>query len=213
VVQLSTLASTERLYFMIPIKIQCGCGQKYAFDVEPANGRMTSAVTCPVCGVDGTTTANEMIAQTLAAQPAASPPPPPITRLRQAAAPVRTEAPMRPLARPVSGASPKASGEFNLGLGILGAFIGALVGVGAMYGFYELAGFRFPLLGVGIGVLTGFGAKILYKGTENTLGIISGVIAFVAVVGTLHLMYGTFPIISIISVAVSVSMAYRISSG
>ena len=82
-----------------------------------------------------------------------------------------------------------------------------------MYGFYEGAGFRFPLLGVGIGVLTGFGAKILYKGTENTLGIISGGIALIAVVGTLYLMYGTFPVISIISVVVSVSLAYRISSG
>jgi len=82
-----------------------------------------------------------------------------------------------------------------------------------MFGFYELAGFRFPLLGVGIGLLTGFGAKILYKGTGNTLGLISGVIALVAVVATLFLMYGTFPIISIISVVVSVSVAYRISSG
>jgi hypothetical protein len=34
-----------------------------------------------------------------------------------------------------------------------------------------------------------------------------------AVVGTLYLMYGTFPIISIISVVVSVSLAYRIASG
>jgi hypothetical protein len=58
----------------------------------------------------------------------------------------------------------------------------------------------------------GLGARLLYKGTANTLGIISGVIALVAVVGTLFLMYGTFPIISIISVVVSVSMAYRISS-
>jgi hypothetical protein len=198
---------------MLPIKIQCGCGQKYAFDVEPVNGRMPSAVACPVCGVDGTPAANELMAQTLAAQPADPPTPPPITRLRPAAASVHAEAPARPLTRPVPEASPKASGEFNFGFGILGAFIGALVGVCAMYGFYEWAGFRFPLLGVGIGVLTGFGAKILFKGTDNTLGIISGVIALVAVVGTLYLMYGTFPIMSIISVAVSVSMAYRIASG
>jgi len=32
-------------------------------------------------------------------------------------------------------------------------------------------------------------------------------------VGTLYLMYGEFPIVSIISVVVSVSVAYRISSG
>ena len=107
----------------------------------------------------------------------------------------------------------KSAGEFNLPLGILGAFIGAAVGVGMMYGFYEWAGFRFPLLGVGIGVLTGLGARILSRGTENTLGFISGGIALAGVVGTLFLMYGDFPLISIISVAVSVSMAYRISSG
>ena len=116
-------------------------------------------------------------------------------------------------ARIAPAAAPVVTGEFNLGLGVLGAFLGAAVGVGAMYAFFEFAGFRFPLLGVGIGVLTGFGAKLLYKGTDNTLGIISGVIALIAVVGTLFLMYGTFPMISIISVAVSVSMAYRISSG
>lgn len=97
-------------------------------------------------------------------------------------------------------------------MGILGAFLGALVGMGAMYGFFLAVGFRFPLLGVGIGVLTGFGAKILYKGTSNTLGIISSSIALIAVVGTLFLMYGEFPIISIISVVVSVSMAYRIAA-
>jgi len=95
----------------------------------------------------------------------------------------------------------------------MGALGGAAVGAGAMYGFYALAGFRFPLLGVGIGALTGYGAKLLYKGRGNELGIISGVVALAAVVGTLYLMYGTFPIISIISVAVSVSVAYRIASG
>jgi hypothetical protein len=30
---------------MVPIKIQCGCGQKYAFDVEPVGGRMASSPT------------------------------------------------------------------------------------------------------------------------------------------------------------------------
>jgi hypothetical protein len=55
---------------MIPIKIQCGCGQRYAFDIEPVNGLMPSPVACPVCGADGTAVANEIIAQTLAAQPA-----------------------------------------------------------------------------------------------------------------------------------------------
>jgi len=105
------------------------------------------------------------------------------------------------------------SDESNLGKGIIGAVLGAAIGAGLMYGFYSLAGFRFPLLGVGIGVLTGFGARWLFKGTDTTLGYISGGIALVAVVATLFLMYGEFPLLSIISVIVSVSVAYRIAAG
>ena len=55
---------------MIPIKIQCGCGQKYVFDVEPVGGRMPSPVACAVCGADGTAAANQVIAQHLLAQTA-----------------------------------------------------------------------------------------------------------------------------------------------
>lgn len=58
---------------MITVKIQCGCGQKYAFDVEPVNGRMSSPAVCPACGADGTAAANEVIAQSLAAQPDVTP--------------------------------------------------------------------------------------------------------------------------------------------
>src|SRR5260221_7347867 len=53
---------------MIPIKIQCGCGQKYSFEVEPRAGRIDNAVQCPACGADGTTATNQLIAQHLAAQ-------------------------------------------------------------------------------------------------------------------------------------------------
>ncbi len=48
---------------MIPIKIQCGCGQRYAFDAEPVHGRMPYTVACPICGVDGTEAANQALAQ------------------------------------------------------------------------------------------------------------------------------------------------------
>ena len=50
---------------MIAVKILCGCGQKYAFDVDPTDGRMPSPVQCPVCRMDGTAAANEVIAQIL----------------------------------------------------------------------------------------------------------------------------------------------------
>ena len=102
--------------------------------------------------------------------------------------------------------------RFNMTKGVLGALLGAALGVGAMFAFYTFAGFRFPLLGVGIGVLTGFFAKMLFKGTDTTLGFISGGIALVAVVATLFLMYGEFPLMSIISVVISASVAYRIAA-
>jgi len=61
---------------MVSVKIECDCGQRYAFDVEPVGGRMASTVACPSCGVDGTTTANAIIASKLA--PAPDEPPPPV---------------------------------------------------------------------------------------------------------------------------------------
>jgi hypothetical protein len=66
----AALKRSQPAQLMIPIKIQCGCGQKYVFDVEPAGGRMAYAVQCPACGVDGTAAANQVIAQHLAAQSA-----------------------------------------------------------------------------------------------------------------------------------------------
>lgn len=52
---------------MIPVKIHCGCGQHYAFDVEPVSGRMPYQIACPTCGADGTEAANTVIDQSLAA--------------------------------------------------------------------------------------------------------------------------------------------------
>jgi hypothetical protein len=45
------------------IKIQCPCGSKYSFEVEPVEGRMPFAVHCPTCNADGTETANQIIAE------------------------------------------------------------------------------------------------------------------------------------------------------
>jgi hypothetical protein len=54
---------------MIPIKILCGCGQKYSFDAEPVGAGLSHAVQCPVCGSDGTVAANQSIAEYLAVDP------------------------------------------------------------------------------------------------------------------------------------------------
>lgn len=50
---------------VISVKIECGCGQRYAFDVEPLNGRTPGAVNCPKCGMDGTDAANQVIAESM----------------------------------------------------------------------------------------------------------------------------------------------------
>jgi len=48
---------------MIPVKIECECGQRYAFDIEPINGMMPGPVACPSCGTDGTAAANEYLSR------------------------------------------------------------------------------------------------------------------------------------------------------
>jgi hypothetical protein len=63
----------SKIEFMIPIRIECECGQPYAFEIEPVNGRMPVPVACPTCGRDGTAAANAVIARSLAA-PAPSAP-------------------------------------------------------------------------------------------------------------------------------------------
>jgi hypothetical protein len=104
------------------------------------------------------------------------------------------------------------TGEFSLGRGILGAVLGAGLGAGVMYGFFALAGFRFPLMGVGIGALAGYGARLLGRGTDTTLGVTAAVLALAANGGTLYLMYGDFVFVYAISLAVGAWLAYRIAS-
>ena len=49
----------------LEVKIQCDCGTRYKFDVEPLHGRMPQKVACPGCGVDGTPAANDILRQQL----------------------------------------------------------------------------------------------------------------------------------------------------
>ena len=55
------------------IKLQCECGQRFAFEVEPINDRMPSPVECPACGADSTAAANAAIAQNAESQSAVAP--------------------------------------------------------------------------------------------------------------------------------------------
>lgn len=72
------------------IKIECGCGTRYKFEIEPVGGRMPSGVNCPACGVDGTNQANEVMRRVIeqAASPQVEPSPseipPSVSRIRLA---------------------------------------------------------------------------------------------------------------------------------
>src|SRR5690348_14992181 len=78
------------------LKIQCGCGSKFAFDIEPENGRMPYEIACPNCNADSTSLANTQIQQKLTqstlapATPEASPKPGIRLNRQPAAAPVES---------------------------------------------------------------------------------------------------------------------------
>ena len=99
----------------------------------------------------------------------------------------------------------------SIALGILGAIIGALLGVGIMIGFLKVVGIAFPMMGLAIGALTGFGARLLYKGTDMTLGAVAAAIALVATGGAFLMLFGIFAIMNLISLIVSVMIAYKIA--
>ena len=134
------------------IKIVCGCGQKYIFEVDPDNGLMPAAVNCPACGADGTQEANEILTQIFPESPAGPEPErvapapavveggptrinPPVRLTMAASPPLPTPPPLpaapvlRPI-RPLPVAAPEVepTEEYSFGLGILGAVLGAGLG-------------------------------------------------------------------------------------
>jgi len=60
---------------MVPVKIICACGQKYAFEVQPVGGKMPVPVFCPSCGREGTPQAEQSIARVLNGKTQPLPPP------------------------------------------------------------------------------------------------------------------------------------------
>jgi hypothetical protein len=69
------------------IKITCGCGTKFKFDVTPVNGRMPFPVACPSCGADGTEQANKILQESQGSAPIATAVPIPVAQPLAASAP------------------------------------------------------------------------------------------------------------------------------
>jgi hypothetical protein len=191
---------------MSEIKVQCDCGQKLKFDVDPSYTRIPFPVNCPVCGADCSDKANQLLGTLVPAAGSAAPvavgAPTAAPRLRIGAsghAPAATAeappatAPMpsarpgafpgRPGAVPAAGdGTPKRKGNFALGFA--GAIAGALVGAALFYFVFKLTGFRLGLMGLAVGFLTGLGARLLGGEQEgNELGYIAGALAVAAILG------------------------------
>ena len=222
------------------LKVVCDCGQKYKFDVVPVNGQMPFTVNCPICGVDGTPTANQLLGQQLAAAltppplPSLEPPPaagglrinrpapaaaaPPLFSASATTPPLPTSAPA-PAPRPgipirnLVSPPVKAQPTYNLWLGILGAFLGSALGSSLMYGFILWTGFRMPLTGTLVGAISGFASRALARGGDATLGAIAATLAALSVLSVFYFgFHGYFSIGMIISIIVSGSIAYKIAS-
>lgn len=56
----------------VVVKVQCACGARLAFEVEPVEGRIPVPARCPQCGVDVTELANAALAEGWAGEPRAS---------------------------------------------------------------------------------------------------------------------------------------------
>jgi hypothetical protein len=208
---------------MTELKVECDCGQRYKFDVEPVNGRMPFIVNCPACGTDGTEKANVLLQQTAASPIAPIPAPisqvpetpgvPPVTvptagtRLRVNLSAPRTPgaappgiAPPPPIA-PLGGVPALATAadsggpakKPNFWMGMVGAFLGALVGAGVAFLFFKLTGIRFRLLAevgsLAVGYLAGAGAAFLGKGEGSKE--LAGIAAIFALAGIIAAQYFT----------------------
>ena len=195
---------------MVELKVQCDCGQKYKFDVDPVNGRMPFTVACPVCGADGTGKANTLLQQLPEFQVAQPPPapeqsklrinrptaetpsssaPPPISSMAGAAS--STPPPIAGIARPSPVKALRASGKPpSFAKGLLGALIGAAVGAIIYFAIFKITGPFFLLryvLALGVGGLAGWSANFL--GNEEGSKELGGLAAVFTVVGIVAAQY------------------------
>jgi len=112
------------------VKVSCPCGARFAFDVEPVNGQMPVALSCPTCATDVTSLANDAIAANLV--PPATPPPAPgpTSGLKIKGHTVSTAPPSSPAApaapAPAAAAAPAPAATKPVGLTIGGKSVADL---------------------------------------------------------------------------------------
>ena len=155
---------------LIEVKIQCDCGTRYKFDVEPLHGRMPARVHCPGCGVEGTDLANAQIRQS---QNVAE-----VLTLEPVAADSGAKA--RVIASPAPGLPLRRAG---LGRGLLGAGAAGVVAMLAWFVLIKLTGYQIGFAAWGVGLLVGMGARGFAPVGSRALGWAAGGCAGLALVG------------------------------
>lgn len=170
------------------VTIDCPCGETYVFDIEPVDGQMPTGVNCPTCGADGTELANEFIAEHLNPNPPRS-----SLRLQKQEPPVEEQS-LEDFAEPVPEQVPLREdvSRSSLLLGSFGAVLAGAIGMGAWYILIKVTGYELGIAAWGIGVFIGFAALLLAKGGSNTLGLIAGACALVAIIGGQFLVMKTY---------------------
>jgi hypothetical protein len=178
---------------MIEVKVQCACGQRFKFDVEPVNGLMPYEVKCPSCGADGTAQANAVIQEKLAAEGQTQAPSAGLRISRESASPA-AEASSAPTAAPAPSSTKSthaalmashARNANNGGFlkGVAGALVASLVGMFAWYMLIKATGYEIGIVAWGVGGLTGLGARVVGAESSHKLGVVAGVLAFIAIIG------------------------------
>ncbi len=176
------------------VVVNCTCGQAYQFETEPVNNEMPTTVTCPHCAKDGTADANVVIRQNLGLPPLATAAAPASVPQARVAAPstAQSSASSRPGRISTSGDTSSSdeseksarSGQIK---GIVGAVVAGFIGMMAWFFLIKLTHYEIGYAAWGVGVLTGFGARVLTDEQTKTLGIVAGVCAFIAIIGGQYL--------------------------
>ena len=164
------------------VKIQCACGTKFKFDVEPVNNRMPMPVNCPSCGNDATAQANEILRSSAPAatlptalpHTASSPrPPSPPVGLRinvpAAAGPASAGGYPPPPIAPLPGTSPALSQpkQKNRLMTILTVVLAVLlVGLGA----WRFGAKWYKRVKAVVEIATAVGSSATEKGSEESSG-------------------------------------------
>jgi hypothetical protein len=187
------------------VKVECDCGQRFAFEVEPVDGGMPLQVFCPSCGIEGTNRANAVIQKKLVLEstpPAAPSSEAPKLRLsRHAEMPVAAAdaPPPRPtvdvppdravLLKGDAGSAerlkkvPKVYREPDAKRGAIGAVIGAVIATAVWWVLWKSSGAAFGVMAIAVGWLAGFGARLMGRTEGQKMALMTAGIALTFIFG------------------------------